>query len=45
VQKGKVISAHLKIFISSKTKKFHVLKILFHYAIAILRHAVSEYWL
>ena len=45
VQKGKVILAHLKIFISSKTIKNPHAEDIFDYAIAMLRHSVSEYWL
>jgi len=44
LQLGKVILAHLKIVIYSK-KKNRVLKILLNYAIEILRHSLSEYWL
>jgi len=45
VQKGKVILAQLKILISSKTTKNPRAENIFDYAIAVLRHSVSEYWL
>jgi len=40
-----MILAPLKILISSKTIKYPRAEDIFDYAIAVLKHSVSEYWL